>query len=136
MAALAPDGEGGEETVKTPGALVVSAYVTCPDVRQVVARRRQAPDRAGSLAGDRERPGEQQLGGGGERAAIACLVRLAVGQQGLQPFLGGPFLISRAWAGTFLGSPTLLHLSKVRAVHGLGIAQLLLKIPAGAVGVE
>jgi phosphoribosylformylglycinamidine synthase len=31
MAALAP-APGGEETVKAPGSLVVSAYVTCPDV--------------------------------------------------------------------------------------------------------
>jgi len=36
MAALAPAPGGGEETVKGPGTLVVSAYVTCPDITQTL----------------------------------------------------------------------------------------------------
>jgi phosphoribosylformylglycinamidine synthase len=36
MAALAPSPDGGEETVKGPGTLVVSAYVTCPDITQTL----------------------------------------------------------------------------------------------------
>ena len=36
MAALAPTAAGGEETVKGPGTLVVSAYVTCPDITQTL----------------------------------------------------------------------------------------------------
>ena len=36
MAALAPDGKGTVETVKAPGTLVVSAYVTCPDITKTV----------------------------------------------------------------------------------------------------
>ena len=40
MAALAPGENDEDETVKAPGALVVSAYVTCPDVTKVVT-----PDR-------------------------------------------------------------------------------------------
>jgi phosphoribosylformylglycinamidine synthase len=36
MAAHAPDGTGGDETVKAPGSLVVSTYVTCPDITQTV----------------------------------------------------------------------------------------------------
>jgi phosphoribosylformylglycinamidine synthase len=36
MAALAPDGSGGTETVKAPGSLVISAYVTCPDITKIV----------------------------------------------------------------------------------------------------
>ena len=36
MAALAPGENGEDETVKAPGALVVSSYVTCPDVTGVV----------------------------------------------------------------------------------------------------
>jgi len=36
MAALAPGAEGEDETVKAPGSLVVSAYVTCPDITNVV----------------------------------------------------------------------------------------------------
>jgi phosphoribosylformylglycinamidine synthase len=36
MAALAPTPDGAEETVKAPGTLVVSAYVTCPDITQTI----------------------------------------------------------------------------------------------------
>jgi phosphoribosylformylglycinamidine synthase len=36
MAALAPAAQGGEETVKSPGTLVVSAYVTCPDITRTL----------------------------------------------------------------------------------------------------
>ncbi|MGW8180179.1 MAG: hypothetical protein ACWGQW_15680, partial [bacterium] len=32
MAALAPLENGEKETVKAPGSLVISAYVTCPDI--------------------------------------------------------------------------------------------------------
>ncbi len=36
MAARAPAADGGTETVKAPGSLVISAYVTCPDITRVV----------------------------------------------------------------------------------------------------
>ena len=36
MAALAPGEDGEVETVKAPGSLVISAYVTCPDVTKIV----------------------------------------------------------------------------------------------------
>ena len=36
MAALAPAPHGEEETVKAPGSLVVSAYVTCPDITKTL----------------------------------------------------------------------------------------------------
>ena len=36
MAAHAPDGSGGEETVKAPGELTISAYVTSPDITKTV----------------------------------------------------------------------------------------------------
>ena len=36
MAALAPGRDGNQETVKAPGALVISAYVTCPDITATV----------------------------------------------------------------------------------------------------
>jgi len=44
MAALAPTPDGEEETVKAPGALVVSAYVTCPDITQTVTPDLKLPD--------------------------------------------------------------------------------------------
>jgi phosphoribosylformylglycinamidine synthase len=43
MAALAPTADGGEETVKAPGTLVVSAYVTCPDIRAVITPDLELP---------------------------------------------------------------------------------------------
>ncbi len=36
MAALAPTPEGDDEIVKAPGSLVISAYVTCPDINKTV----------------------------------------------------------------------------------------------------
>jgi phosphoribosylformylglycinamidine synthase len=36
MAAIAPGPAGGDETVKAPGELVISAYVTCPDITKTV----------------------------------------------------------------------------------------------------
>ncbi|MBT3606101.1 MAG: phosphoribosylformylglycinamidine synthase [Candidatus Latescibacteria bacterium] len=36
MAAIAPGENGEDETVKTPGTLVVSGYVTCPDINKTV----------------------------------------------------------------------------------------------------
>ncbi len=43
MAAIAP-GEDGEETVKTPGTLVISGYVTSPDITQTVTPDLKHPD--------------------------------------------------------------------------------------------
>ena len=43
MAAIAP-GEKGDETVKTPGTLVISGYVTCPDITQTVTPDLKHPD--------------------------------------------------------------------------------------------
>jgi phosphoribosylformylglycinamidine synthase len=36
MAARAPGPDGADETVKAPGSLVISAYVTCPDITKTV----------------------------------------------------------------------------------------------------
>lgn len=36
MAAVIKDGKGNTEIIKSPGSLVISAYVTCPDIRKVV----------------------------------------------------------------------------------------------------
>ena len=43
MAAIAP-GEDGDETVKTPGTLVISGYVTSPDITQTVTPDLKYPD--------------------------------------------------------------------------------------------
>ncbi len=43
MAARAPLAGGGEELVKAPGELVISAYVSCPDIRQTVTPDLELP---------------------------------------------------------------------------------------------
>ena len=44
MAAIAPGENGEDETVKTPGTLVVSGYVTCPDINKTVTPDLKLPD--------------------------------------------------------------------------------------------
>lgn len=65
MAALAPTQDGGEETVKAPGSLVVSAYVTCPDVTKTLTPDLKLPERGKiffvDLGGARNRLGGSAL---------------------------------------------------------------------------
>jgi phosphoribosylformylglycinamidine synthase len=62
MAALAPDGNGGQETVKAPGSLVISAYVTCPDITKTVTPDLKLSDDGRLLYVDLGR-GQNRLGG-------------------------------------------------------------------------
>jgi len=62
MAALAPRAEGGTETVKAPGALVISAYCTCPDITAVVTPDLELPGRGRLVYVDLSR-GRHRLGG-------------------------------------------------------------------------
>ena len=62
MAALAPGPDGTEETVTAPGALVVSAYVTCPDVTRVVTPDLKLPGNSRLLFIDMS-GGRNRLGG-------------------------------------------------------------------------
>jgi phosphoribosylformylglycinamidine synthase len=64
MAALAPDGE----TVKAPGALVISAYCTCPDVTRTVTPDLELPGRGRLLLID--------LGGGRHRLGGSALAQV------------------------------------------------------------
>ncbi|MFC1661913.1 phosphoribosylformylglycinamidine synthase, partial [Gemmatimonadota bacterium] len=68
MAALAPAAGGGEETVKAPGSLVVSAYVTCPDITQTLTPDLKLPDEGRlflvDLGGSRNRMGGSALAQG------------------------------------------------------------------------
>jgi phosphoribosylformylglycinamidine synthase len=67
MAALAPAGTEGEEeeTVKAPGSLVVSAYVTCPDITQTLTPDLKLPGNGRlffvDLGGGRNRLGGSAL---------------------------------------------------------------------------
>ena len=64
MAAIAP-GEDGEETVKTPGTLVISGYVTSPDITQTVTPDLKHPDKGlilyVDLGADKHRLGGSSL---------------------------------------------------------------------------
>ena len=64
MAAIAP-GEDGDETVKTPGTLVISGYVTCPDITQTVTPDLKHPDEGivlyVDLSADKHRLGGSSL---------------------------------------------------------------------------
>ena len=63
MAALAPLGDSGrEETVKSPGALVLSAYVTCPDINGTVTPDLKLPGQGRLLFLDLAE-GRNRLGG-------------------------------------------------------------------------
>jgi phosphoribosylformylglycinamidine synthase len=75
MAALAP-GPDGVETVKAPGALVVSAYVTCPEVNRTVTPDLKRPERDLLLFVD--------LGGGRRRLGGSALAHV-FGQLGEEP---------------------------------------------------
>ncbi len=68
MAARAPNGNGADETVKSPGELVISAYVTCPDVTQTVSPDLKRPGRGRILYVD--------LGGGHHRLGGSALAQV------------------------------------------------------------
>ncbi len=88
MAAYAPT-ESGEETVKAPGTLVISAYATCPDVRSVVTPDLKLPGEGVLLFVDLAE-GKHRLGG----SALAQVY----GQVGDEvPDLEDPALLKRAF---------------------------------------
>ena len=68
MAALAPDGTGGDETVKAPGELTISAYVTCPDITKTVTPDLKLPAHGSILYVD--------LGGGRHRLGGSALAQV------------------------------------------------------------
>ena len=89
MAARAPAADGGEEVVKAPGTLVISAYAACPDIRQVAT-----PDLELGADG---RLVLVDLGGGRHRLGGSALAQ-AWGQLGDQPpDLDDPFVLARAF---------------------------------------
>ncbi len=68
MAAIAPTPDGGDEVVKAPGALVLSAYVTCADIRKTVTPDLKLPETGRLLYVD--------LGGGNTRLGGSALAQV------------------------------------------------------------
>jgi phosphoribosylformylglycinamidine synthase len=90
MAAIAPDGTGADETVKAPGTLVVSAYVTCPDVTQTVTPDLELTEDGRLLYVD--------LGGGRHRLGGSSLAQV-YGQVGHEsPDVEDAALLKRAFS--------------------------------------
>jgi len=89
MAALAPGPDGKDETVKAPGALVISAYATCPDVTKTVTPDLELPGRGRLLYVD--------LGGGRSRLGGSALAHV-YGQVGDEsPDVDDPRVLKRAF---------------------------------------
>ncbi len=76
MAAIAPGPDGEDELVKAPGALVISAYVTCPDITRTVTPDLEHPGNGRLLYID--------LGGGNTRLGGSALAQV-FGQLGEHP---------------------------------------------------
>ena len=89
MAARAPGADGGDETVKAPGALVISAYATCPDITKTVTPDLKAPGASTLLYID--------LGGGRYRLGGSALAQV-YGQIGdTTPDVDDPALLARVF---------------------------------------
>ena len=92
MAALAPTDSGDTETVKAPGALVISVYAPCPDITKTVTPDLELPERGRLLLVD--------LGGGRNRLGGSALAQV-FGQVGDEaPDLEDPTLLKRAFETT------------------------------------
>ncbi len=89
MAALAPNGAGEDETVKAPGALVISAYVTCPDITRTVTPDLKLPGSGRILYID--------LGGGKYRLGGSALAQVFEQVGNESPDVDDPDLLKRAF---------------------------------------
>jgi phosphoribosylformylglycinamidine synthase len=89
MAARVTNPDGTSETVKSPGTLVISAYVTCPDITKTVTPDLKAPGKSKILLID--------LGAGQDRLGGSALAQV-FGQVGdTSPDLDDPQLLTRTF---------------------------------------
>ena len=128
MAAKVTNPEGTSETVKSPGTLVISAYVTCPDITKTVTPDIKMPGRSKLLFIDLGR-GRNRMGG----SALAQVY----GQVGdTSPDLDDPDLLTR----TFNAVQELVSGRLILAGHDRsdgGLATTLLEMAfAGNCGLE
>ncbi len=128
MAAKVTNPDGSSETVKSPGALVISAYVTCPDITKTVTPDFKAPGKSKILFID--------LGLGKNRLGGSALAQV-FGQVGNEaPDLDEPDLMKR----TFNAIQELVSARLILAGHDRsdgGLATTLLEMAfAGNCGLD
>lgn len=128
MAAKVANPDGSHETVKSPGALVISTYVTCPDITRTVTPDLKSPGKSKLLFVD--------LGSGKNRLGGSALAQV-FGQVGdTAPDLDDPLLLARAFhAVQQLVSEKLILAGHDRSDGGL-ITTLLEMAFAGNCGIE
>lgn len=119
----------GKETVKAPGALVISAYAVCPDITATVTPDLQDPDGKGVLLWVPLSPGRHRLGGS---ALAQCYSQLG----DRSPDLDQPQLLTACFNAT----QTLLHDRLLSAGHDIsdgGLISCLLEMAfAGNRGID
>ncbi len=128
MAAKVTNPDGSTETVKSPGTLVISAYVTCPDITKTLTPDLKAPGKSRLLFID--------LGAGQNRLGGSALAQV-FGQVGDKaPDLDDPQLLTR----TFNAVQKLVDEELILAGHDRsdgGLATTLLEMAfAGNCGIE
>ena len=128
MAAKVTNPDGTSETVKSPGTLVISAYVTCPDITKTVTPDLKAPGKSKLLYID--------LAGGRNRLGGSALAQV-FGQVGdRSPDLDDPELLTRTFnAVQDLVSDELLLAGHDRSDGGL-VTTLLEMAFAGNCGID
>ncbi|KAF7661868.1 hypothetical protein LDENG_00251470 [Lucifuga dentata] len=119
----------GKETVKAPGALVISVYAVCPDITATVTPDLEDPDGKGVLLWVPLSPGHHRLGGS---ALAQCYSQLG----DCSPDLDQPELL----ASCFNATQTLIHDGLLSAGHDIsdgGLISCLLEMAfAGNRGID
>jgi phosphoribosylformylglycinamidine synthase len=128
MAAKVTNSDGTSETVKSPGTLVISAYVTCPDITGVVTPDFKSPGKSQILLID--------LGNGRNRIGGSALAQV-FGQVGdKSPDLDEPHLLTRTFnAVQNLIADGLILSGHDRSDGGLAVTLLEMSF-AGNCGIE
>ena len=84
MAAKVTNADGSHETVKSPGTLVISAYVTCPDITKTVTPDLKMPGRSKLLFIDLS-SGKNRLGGSALAQVFGQIGERVAGHRGRRP---------------------------------------------------
>jgi phosphoribosylformylglycinamidine synthase len=128
MAAKVTNPDGSHETVKSPGTLVISAYVTCPDITKTVTPDLKAPGKSKLLFID--------LGLGKNRLGGSALAQVFSQVGDKSPDLDDPLLLARAFdAVQKLVSDELILAGHDRSDGGL-VTTLLEMAFAGNCGID